>query len=91
VARRRWPSGPTGPRHSWYEPLPDGAALARAVRWVLARPQLFLNTSSDARLLPSILAAAETEGEAPSDEEMAADVGSAGIEPLFDGSTLDRI
>ncbi len=91
VARRRWPADATEPRHSWYEPLPDGDALARAVRWVLARPQLFLNTSSDVRLLPSILAAAEAAGDAPSDEEMAADVSSIGIEPLFDGSTLERI
>jgi aryl-alcohol dehydrogenase-like predicted oxidoreductase len=91
VARRRWPADGDGPRHSWYEPLPDGDALARAVRWVLAHPQLFLNTSSDARLLPAILAAAEDGGGAPSDEEMAADVSAIGIEPLFDGSTLERI
>lgn len=91
VARRRWPAERDGPRHSWYEPLPDGDALARAVRWVLAHPQLFLNTSSDARLLPAILAAAEDGSGAPSDEEMAADVSAIGIEPLFDGSTLERI
>jgi aryl-alcohol dehydrogenase-like predicted oxidoreductase len=91
VARRRWPAAATGPQHSWYEPLPDGDVLARAVRWVLADPQLFLNTSSDARLLPSILAAAEAGGDAPSDEEMAADLAAEGIEPLFDGSALERI
>jgi aryl-alcohol dehydrogenase-like predicted oxidoreductase len=90
VARRRWPEG-TGPRFSWYEPLADGDALARAVRYVLGRPNLFLNSSSDARLLRPTLDAAAIGGPPPSDEEMAADVGRQEIEPLFDGGTLERI
>jgi hypothetical protein len=90
VARRRWPEG-DGPRFSWYEPLPDGPALARAVRYVLGRPQLFLNTSSDARLLRAIGAAAATGGSAPSDEEMRADADELDIRPLFDGGALERI
>jgi len=36
VARRRWPDG-AGPQFSWYEPLSDGDALVRAVRYVLGR------------------------------------------------------
>jgi aryl-alcohol dehydrogenase-like predicted oxidoreductase len=90
VARRRWPDG-AGPRFSWYEPLPDGAALARAVRYVLGRPGLFLNSSSDARLLRPTLSAAAAAGPVPSDEEMAADVDRHGIAPLFDGAALERI
>src|SRR5207237_9549042 len=44
VARRRWTGADADvPDVSWYEPLTDGQALARAVRYVLARPQLFLN------------------------------------------------
>jgi len=31
LARRRWPSDDEGPRFSWYEPLTDPAAVARAV------------------------------------------------------------
>ena len=89
-ARRRW-TGSDGPRYSWYEPIADAAALARSVRWVLARPGLFLNTSSDARLLRAICEAAATAGEAPTDAEMAADVEALGIEPLFDGAALERI
>jgi hypothetical protein len=58
---------------------------------VLARPQLFLLSSSDARLLPSILEAAAEPGAGPSDEEMLADLDRAGIEPLFDGDALERI
>jgi aryl-alcohol dehydrogenase-like predicted oxidoreductase len=90
VARRRWPEG-AGPRFSWYEPLAASDALARAVRYVLGRPHLFLNSSSDARLLRPTLEAAAVGGPPPSDEEMAADVGQQEIEPLFDGEALERI
>ena len=90
VARRRWPEGATQ-QFSWYEPLADGDALARAVRYVLGRPGLFLNSSSDARLLRPILEAAAVGGPPPTDEEMAADVERHGIEPLFDGAALERI
>jgi aryl-alcohol dehydrogenase-like predicted oxidoreductase len=90
VARRRWPEGATQ-EFSWYEPLADGDALARAVRYVLGRPGLFLNSSSDARLLRPILEAAAVGGPPPTDEEMAADVARHGIEPLFDGAALERI
>jgi aryl-alcohol dehydrogenase-like predicted oxidoreductase len=91
VARRRWPADHHGERFSWYEPIDDEAAIGRAVRWVLANPQLFLNTSSDARLLPATLEAAERGGETPSDAALRADVASLGIEPLFDGSELEHI
>lgn len=90
VARRRWPEG-AGSQFSWYEPLADGDALVRAVRYVLARPGLFLNSSSDARLLRPTLEAAVVGGPAPTDEEMAADVERHEIKPLFDGAALERI
>jgi aryl-alcohol dehydrogenase-like predicted oxidoreductase len=90
VARRRWPEG-AGPRFSWYEPLAAGDALARAVRYVLGRPGLFLNSSSDARLLRPTLEAAAAAGPVPADEEMAADAGQHEITPLFDGEALERI
>jgi aryl-alcohol dehydrogenase-like predicted oxidoreductase len=90
VARRRW-SDTDAPDFSWYEPLRDGGALQRAVRWVLSHPQVFLNTSSDARLLPPILEAAASGLGAPTDAEMEADIAEQGIEPLFDGADLERI
>jgi hypothetical protein len=90
VARRRWPD-PAERRFSWYEPLTDPGALARAVRFVLACPQLFLNTSSDARLLRPILDAATTTAPAPSDDELARDVDTYGMRSLFDGVDLERI
>lgn len=90
VARRRWPEG-AARQFSWYEPLADGDALARAVRYVLGRQGLFLNSSSDARLLRPTLEAAVGGGPAPADAEMAADLGRHEIEPLFDGAALERI
>ena len=90
VARRRWQPG-APPQHSWYEPLPQGDALARAVRYVLGRPGLFLNSSSDARLLRPTLVAANAGGPVPADAEMEADVEQHQIESLFDGSELERI
>jgi aryl-alcohol dehydrogenase-like predicted oxidoreductase len=90
VARRRWPGG-AGQQFSWYEPLTDGEALARAVRYVLGRTGLFLNSSSDARLLGPILETAVAGGPVPADEEMAADIERHEIEPLFDGAALERI
>ncbi len=94
VARRRWPDDHEGPRHSWYQPLGDPGAIDRAVRWVLARDGLFLNTSSDARVLPAILAAAEAASAgapAPTDEQMRADQDAQDVAPLFDGGALERI
>jgi aryl-alcohol dehydrogenase-like predicted oxidoreductase len=91
IGRRRWPDDHEGPRYSWYEPLTEPAAIGRAVRWVLANPQVFLNTSSDARLLRTALEAATVSGAAPTDDELRADVYAEGIEPLFDGAALERI
>ena len=91
VARRRWRPDDERPRFAWYEPLPAGAALRRAVAFALAQPQLFLPTSSDATLLDAIISAAQGEPAAPGAASLAADVEAEGIEPLFDGGVLDRI
>jgi aryl-alcohol dehydrogenase-like predicted oxidoreductase len=91
VARRRWSDGHTGPRYSWYEPIADDAAVGRAVRWVLDHPQTFLNTSSDIRLLRTVLDAAGDGAAAPGDDQMRTDVSEQGVEPLFDGRALERI
>jgi aryl-alcohol dehydrogenase-like predicted oxidoreductase len=90
VARRRWPERGPGQR-SWYEPIEDEAAIDRAVKFVLGRPGLFLNTSSDANLLPAILTAATHPAEIPTEEAMEADRVALGITALFDGADLERI
>jgi hypothetical protein len=90
IARRRW-TDPSRPHFSWYEPLTDPAAIDRAVRYVLADRQLFLNTTSDARLVPAIVEAATGALDRPTDDEMRADVRDHGIVSLFDGDVLERI
>ncbi|MAT05290.1 MAG: aldo/keto reductase [Acidimicrobiaceae bacterium] len=90
IARGRW-ADPDQPHFSWYEPLTDPDAIARAVRFVLAEPDLFLNTTSDARLLPAIVDAANGDLTAPTDEAMRADAERFGVSPLFDGRELERI
>ena len=83
VARGRWPE-PAQARGTWYEPIGDPAALRRAVRWVLGRPGLFLNTAGDLALLPAVLAAALESGPRPSDAELARDMKTLEIRPLFE-------
>lgn len=82
IARRRW-DGPPERAFSWYEPLREPEAIRRAVHFVLARPGLFLNSSSDATLLRATLEAASERVMAPSDEQMQADTETLGITPLF--------
>lgn len=90
IARGRW--GDTeAKKFSWYEPITDPAAIGRAVRFVLSHDRLFLNSTSDARLLPLVLEAAEGNLDAPTDAEMTADEAAHGITPLFDGGVLERI
>jgi aryl-alcohol dehydrogenase-like predicted oxidoreductase len=91
LARRRWDEQEEGPRFSWYKPVDDVDVLERAVRFVLGNRQVFLNTSSDARLLRATLEAASGDGPAPSDAELAADALAQGMQPLFDGGELERI
>ncbi len=91
IARARWTDDAPQPRFSWYEPLTDPAAIGRAVRYVLADPRLFLNTTSDARLLPLLVDAASGPLDRPTDAELAADAETFGITPIFDGAELERI
>jgi aryl-alcohol dehydrogenase-like predicted oxidoreductase len=90
IARGRWTDGSTA-HFSWYDPLTDPSAISRAVRFVLSHPQLFLNTTSDARLLGAIVDAASGDLSAPSVDELRADIADHGITPLFDGAELERI
>lgn len=91
VARRRWTPDHDGPRFAWYEPLEEGDALTRAVHHVLADDRVFLNSSSDARLLRATCEAAMTAGEPPSDQALEADRLAHSMLPLFDGGELERI
>jgi aryl-alcohol dehydrogenase-like predicted oxidoreductase len=90
AARRRWQNG-GGPKFSWYEPLRDRDALRRAVHFVLSRPGLFLNTSSDATILRDVLDAAGEPPAKPSRSEMEADVAAYAMQPLFVAGVSDSI
>jgi len=91
IARRRW-ADPQQPHFSWYEPLEETASLTRAAQFVLGDSQVFLNSSSDARLLSRIVEAADNfTGPAPGAAELASDRRDQGMTPLFDGAELERI
>lgn len=94
IARRRW-ADRTSPEaragHSWYEPLRDAEAIGRAVRFVLGRPGLFLDTSSEFEVLRAVLRAADLQSPPPSSDELDEDMASFDMAPLFDGSELERI
>jgi aryl-alcohol dehydrogenase-like predicted oxidoreductase len=92
IARRRWTEEAPAwsSATSWYEPLTDPEAIAHAVHHVLARPGLFLDSTSALDQLPHMLEAAASFRE-PSGDELAADVTGFGIRPLFDGGALERM
>jgi len=73
------PATPT----TWYEPLTEQRDIDLAVRWVLARPGLFLNTVGDLGILPQVLDAASRGGPKPTDDEMAALVERRDMTPFF--------
>jgi aryl-alcohol dehydrogenase-like predicted oxidoreductase len=95
IARRRWREGDTQKHFSWYEPVKEPDALRRVVQWVLSRPNIFLNTSSDATLLPSILQAASEFDDKISLANLAnslqADVSQLGMEPIFIRGVMDTV
>jgi len=90
IARRRWADADE-PHFSWYEPIDDEGARSRATEFVLAEPDLFLNTSSDARLLAETLTLAAGERETPTADQLARDRVEAVITPIFDGADLEVI
>lgn len=67
----------------WYAPLDDQSAIDHAAQWVLAHPQVFLNTPADITILPKVLQAAESFQTKPSNEIMESDIEEFEITPLF--------
>ena len=91
IARRRWTEQDEDKRFSWYMPIREPEALRRAVHYVLGRPGLFLNTSSDATILAETLTIAAESASAPDDAELTRDVTTMGIEPLFVRGVSDTV
>jgi aryl-alcohol dehydrogenase-like predicted oxidoreductase len=90
AARRRWQSDDVR-KFSWYEPLREHDALRRAVHFVLSRPGMFLNSSSDATILRAVLDAASAPASAPARADMEADVARYAMQPLFIPGVSDSI
>ena len=83
LVRGPWATTPKT-RSTWYQPLENQPDIDRAVHWILAQGDLFLNTAGDINLLPKVLdAASRFNGQGPSDEEMAAMVAEQSMTPLF--------
>lgn len=94
IARRRWQEGDTSPHFSWYEPIREEAAIRDAVHWVLRRPAIFLNSSSDATLLETILQAAcdfDPDNPGDLDAQMTRHASELNMAPLFQRGTLDDV
>lgn len=83
LARGPWATTPRS-RSTWYQPLEEQPDIDRAIHWILAQGDLFLNTVGDIDLLPKVLdAASRFDGTGPSDEEMVAMVAEQTMTPLF--------
>jgi len=82
IARGPW-GNKTRTHTTRYEPLETQAVIDKAVHWVLGRPNIFLNTAGDVKLLVKVLKAANRFQEAPSEEAMRMLVTRQKMEPLF--------
>jgi aryl-alcohol dehydrogenase-like predicted oxidoreductase len=83
IARGPWAAGAARNHSTWYQPLEDEAAIRTAVRWVLARPGIFLNSVGDVDLLPAVLRAATAEPEVPDAALMARLAERQGLASIF--------
>ncbi|HEX5080253.1 MAG TPA: aldo/keto reductase [Geminicoccaceae bacterium] len=86
LARGPWAAGVPRSHATWYQPLESEQDIDVAVRWLLARPGIFLNSVGDVTLLPKVLRAAAELGEGQpelSDEMMAAFSQRAGLASIF--------
>jgi len=82
ITRRGW--GDQAHTHAtWYEPFVEQADLDLAVQWVLAHPDVFLNTAGDIHLLPKILDAASRFDGPPDTDAMQSRMADLAVEPLF--------
>jgi aryl-alcohol dehydrogenase-like predicted oxidoreductase len=82
IARRPW-WGHEHTRTTWYEPFEEQGDIDAAVHWVLARPEIFLATVGDIRLLPKVLDAANRFTSAPAEETMREQMARLEMLPLF--------
>src|SRR6266404_6391848 len=82
IARRPW-WGHEHTRSTWYEPFEEQGDIDTAVHWVLARPEIFLATVGDIRLLPKVLDAGSRFTSVPDEETMREQNARLETLPLF--------
>ncbi len=68
---------------TWYDALGEEKSIQMAVYYVLSQKQLFLNSTGDLGLLPSVLKAADMDIQEPDEQAMLALVEQEGMKPLF--------
>ena len=83
IARGPWAAGAVQNRTTWYQPLENEDDIRDAVHWVLAEPEIFLNSVGDVDLLPAVLRAAADRGPAPDDAVMASLSERTGLASIF--------
>lgn len=83
IARGPWAAGASRNRTTWYQPLENEVDIHQAVHWVLAEPDLFLNSVGDVELLPAVLRAADALEPAPDDAVMADHSERTGLASIF--------
>jgi aryl-alcohol dehydrogenase-like predicted oxidoreductase len=83
IQRGPWGAHEERKRNTWYAPLEDQAAIDLAVHWVLANPNVFLNTVADIGLLPKVLDAASRFQPGTTQASLEPQIAALGLEPLF--------
>ncbi len=83
IARGPWAADVRRDFATWYQPLENEDEIHQAVRWVLARSELFVNAVGDVGLLPAVLRAADSTAAAPTDAVMAQLSQQSGFASIF--------
>jgi hypothetical protein len=84
LARGPWAAGAERrARTTWYEPLEAEDEIRLAVHWLLAQPDLFLNSVGDVALLPAVLKAASEPIRTPAETAMAEHAKRTGLASIF--------
>ena len=83
IQRGPWGEHETHNRNTWYAPIEEQAAIDATVHWVLANPNVFLNTVADVGLLPKVLDAASRFQPGTTQASLEPQIKALGLTPLF--------
>lgn len=83
IARRPWDDHPKTHNTYFYEPLTNPKAIEKSLQWALGLQNSFVISAGDLKLLPSILAAANSFDAIPTNEEMQSLMDEFEIQPIF--------